>query len=217
MATSVGMIPHVCAEVLNDSIRWREMVKALATVPTQSLQLWLRKSELDLGWRQPGAAVSGYKDLFDTYASMTHLALQEHWPEGEQPRTIGYFCGVLPTEHAADPRVAHRVVRSNAIEFLNRDVGRFWPRSVAPSGGFQWELLCSPGTGANADALDGQYWKANVDPSDQYVQSLPGTGKKRLRADQSGYRNLHLGRLDQFGAQRRMHRGRRHGRHSGGK
>jgi uncharacterized protein with NAD-binding domain and iron-sulfur cluster len=31
-----------------------------------------------------------------------------------------------------------------------------------------------------------------VDPSDQYVQSLPGTGARRLRADESGYDNLFL-------------------------
>jgi uncharacterized protein with NAD-binding domain and iron-sulfur cluster len=42
------------------------------------------------------------------------------------------------------------------------------------------------------ERLDGQFWTANVDPSDQYVQSLPGTGAYRLRADQSGYANLFL-------------------------
>ena len=34
--------------------------------------------------------------------------------------------------------------------------------------------------------------RANFDPSDRYVLSLPGTGRYRLRADASGYGNLAL-------------------------
>ncbi len=34
--------------------------------------------------------------------------------------------------------------------------------------------------------------RANVDPSDRYVQSLPATGAHRLRADESGFANLFL-------------------------
>ena len=41
-------------------------------------------------------------------------------------------------------------------------------------------------------ASDSQYWRANVDPSDRYVQSLPGSGQYRLRADASGFDNLFL-------------------------
>ena len=52
--------PDVCGELLERSPRWREMVDHVATVPTQSLQLWLRRDESELGWRHPGATVSGY-------------------------------------------------------------------------------------------------------------------------------------------------------------
>jgi uncharacterized protein with NAD-binding domain and iron-sulfur cluster len=38
--------------------------------------------------------------------------------------------------------------------------------------------------------LDHQYWRANVDPSDLYVQSLPGTDKYRIRPGDTGYDNL---------------------------
>ena len=37
-----------------------------------------------------------------------------------------------------------------------------------------------------------RYTRANVDPSDRYVQSLPGTGRWRLPANGSGYENLFL-------------------------
>ena len=68
-----------------------------------------------------------------------------------------------------------------------------WPRA-ARDGDFRWDLL-SGNHGDTADdetRLDGQYLRANVDPSDRYVLSLPGTGRYRLRADESGYGNLAL-------------------------
>ena len=37
-----------------------------------------------------------------------------------------------------------------------------------------------------------QYWTANTDPSDRYVQALPGTDGYRLRPDRSGCGNLVL-------------------------
>ncbi|MEA2195305.1 MAG: hypothetical protein QOG42_1739, partial [Solirubrobacteraceae bacterium] len=78
LATSIGMVPLVCGELLDDSPRWREMVRSVATVPTQALQVWLRLDEPQLGWRHEGAMVSGYVTPFETYASMTHtLALED--------------------------------------------------------------------------------------------------------------------------------------------
>jgi hypothetical protein len=46
------------------------------------------------------------------------------------------------------------------------------------TGGFRWR-----------DVLD-TYTRANVDPSDRYVQSLPGSGAHRIPADASGFDNL---------------------------
>ena len=45
---------------------------------------------------------------------------------------------------------------------------------------------------AGRDRIDSQYLRVNVDPSDRYVLSLPGTARYRLRADESGYDNLVL-------------------------
>ena len=41
-----------------------------------------------------------------------------------------------------------------------------------------------------SERLDSQYWRANVDPSDLYVQSLPGTDQYRLQPGRSGFSNL---------------------------
>jgi uncharacterized protein with NAD-binding domain and iron-sulfur cluster len=192
LATSLGMVPHVCSELIEDSPRWRDLVNGVATVPTQSLQVWLRKSERELGWPNPGVTVSGYVTPFDTYASMSHLLAREDWPEDDRPATIGYFCSVLPRSEVEDAEAAHGVVRANAVDHLNRFAGHFWPHARADSEGFQWDLLCGADGSVGDARIDSQYWRANVDPSDEYVQSLPGSSSHRLRADQSGYDNLFL-------------------------
>jgi uncharacterized protein with NAD-binding domain and iron-sulfur cluster len=192
LATSLGMVAHVGGELLERSPRWRDMVDHVATVPTQALQLWLRRGESALGWRHPGATVSAYLAPFETYAAMSHLIDCEDWTDGLRPEAIAYFCSVLPAGAAADPQAAERLVRANAVEQLTRFAEHVWPQAVRPDGGFRWDLLCDGGGRVGEERLDGQFWTANVDPSDQYVQSLPGTGAHRLRADRSGFAHLFL-------------------------
>jgi uncharacterized protein with NAD-binding domain and iron-sulfur cluster len=180
LAVSLGILREACGELVERSLRWREMVDRVATVPTQSLQVWLREDEPALGWFHPGATVSGYLAPFDTYASMSHLIGCEDWPAGSRPGAIAYFCSALPASAAADPAAAERLVRANAADHLNGFARHLWPRAVTPGGDFRWDLLCD------------SFCSANVDPSDRYVQSLPGTGAYRLRADESGYANLFL-------------------------
>ena len=198
IAVSIGMIPHTCSELLEASPRWRAMVDAVSTVPTQSLQLWFRRTEQELGWPHPGATVSGYASPFDTYASMSHLIPRESWPAESRPRSIAYFCSALPEEASHDPDIAHKLVRGNAADLLSRRVGHFWPAAAAPDGGFSWDVLHATAPvgdenrAGDESLLDSQYWRANIDPSDRYVQSVPGSLAFRLRADESGYHNLFL-------------------------
>ena len=46
--------------------------------------------------------------------------------------------------------------------------------------------------GPNPARLRTQYWRANIDPSDRYVQSLPGTSRLRKAPGDSGFGNLVL-------------------------
>jgi uncharacterized protein with NAD-binding domain and iron-sulfur cluster len=43
---------------------------------------------------------------------------------------------------------------------------------------------------ARPDRLGAQYYRANLDPSDRYVQSLPGSGRYRLPPGRTGFDNL---------------------------
>ena len=198
-AISLGMVPHVCGELLAASPAWRSMVDNVGTVATQAFQLWLSEDEAALGWPGPsGATVSGFVKPFDTWASMGHLLPAEDWPETDRPQTIAYFCSVLngPDGRDGAPDVEHetRAVRERAQRFLDRDMATLWPAAVE-DGGFRWSLLCDgaaePAEAADgAERLDGQYWRANIDPSDRYVQSLPGTDQYRLQPGRAGFSNL---------------------------
>lgn len=189
LAVSIGMLPHVCGEIIDGDHRWQQMVDNVSTVATESLQLWTRASHEELGWHHPGATVAGFESPFDTYADMSHLlAVEDHGDD--PPASLGYFCSALADPIADEGREpAEEAVRQRAVEFMNERLGRHWPGAVGADG-FRWDVLESGRDGEAA--LADQHYRANVDPSDRYVQSLPGTGKHRLRADDSGVENLFL-------------------------
>jgi uncharacterized protein with NAD-binding domain and iron-sulfur cluster len=193
LATSLGMVPHVCRELLADSARWRDMVQNVPTVATQAVQFWLRSTEAQLGAPPGNPTISGFPPPFQTYASMSHLLEQEDWPENDRPAAVAYFCSTLGDGVAREsPDEARAAVRDNVLEFLDRRAGAIWPWAVDATGEFRWDLLVGDANGPGPARLASQYWAANVDPSDRYVQSPPGSSVHRLRADESGYDNLFL-------------------------
>lgn len=199
LATSLGMVPHIGAEILADSPRWRRMVGNVPTVATQAAQLWFRHADADLGAPHGSPTISGFASPFQTYASMGHLLEHEDWPEDGRPRAVAYLCGPLADEVARQPDEAAAAVRRHVAEFLERRGGDIWPQVVDATGSFRWDVLADDGRAEAGDAwgggqarLDAQYWTANVDPSDRYVQSPPGSAIHRLRADEAGYQNLFL-------------------------
>jgi Flavin containing amine oxidoreductase len=123
---------------------------------------------------------------------------REAWPAGEAPRSIAYFCNALAalSEPAAAPDPAFTVaaeatVKANAIAFLRRWGRHLWPASTnAATGEFCWDLLAGGGTATGVARFDSQFWRANVDPSERYVLSLPGTGRHRIKPGETGFDNL---------------------------
>jgi uncharacterized protein with NAD-binding domain and iron-sulfur cluster len=197
LAIPLGMAPVVCRELVEARPEWRAMVDNVRTVATQALQLWLRDDEPHLGWSPPGVTMSGYVKPFDTWASMPQVIAAEDWPPGDEPHTIAYFCSTLdapwPTDESG-PTYAEehrRRVRDNARRFLDKHLGHLLPGAVR-NGSFRWELLCGGEGAGGPAALDSQFFVANVDPADRYVQSVAGTDGFRLRPDESGLTNLYL-------------------------
>ncbi len=183
LAVSLGMVPTVAGELLRDRAEWREMTSHVCTVATQGMQLWLRPDEKTLGWERPGATVTAYRRPFETFASMPHTLWAEDWPSDDRPRSVAYFCGSLrapwPSDSACYTESLTQRARADATEFVDRQLGAYFPNAVR-DGRFLRHLVKS------------EYLSVNIDPSDRYVQSVPGSDKYRLRPDESGYDNLAL-------------------------
>ena len=187
LATSIGMIPHVAAELIATDQGWRSMIDSVATVATRSAQLWLDVTEAELGWDGPsGVTLSGFGHAFDTWASMSHLLPREDWPSVGIPRSIAYFCGAMPD---TNPAAGEEMVRDSLHEFLEQEVGALWPRTREATG-FRWDVLSDARHRSGQDRLNAQYVRANLDPSDRYVQSLPGSGRHRIAPGRTGFGNL---------------------------
>ncbi len=194
LGVSLGMVPHTCHELLEADERWRSMVERVGTVATQAFQTWLRTDERALGWRSPAATVTGCGEPFDTFGSLSQVLPFEDWPDDEQPLTAASFCGTLPDEAIPPGIDPHDLVRANAVRFLESRSAMLWPGAADDDGGFRWDLLCAGdgGPASGAARFSSQHWRANIDPSDRYVQSLPGSAPYRMRADDSGLDNLFL-------------------------
>jgi uncharacterized protein with NAD-binding domain and iron-sulfur cluster len=199
LGVSIGALPDVAQELIEREPRWRDMIRHVKTVPTQAFQIWTRKDARELGWTHPHVNLSGFVEPFDTWADMSHLIPEESWKD--EVKGIAYFCSVLPdgdkgavTEHVY--REQREVVRANAVGFLDHHVGALWPRAASEERGFCWELLAaeedhSSRNGAHGkERFDTQFWTANVNPTDRYVLSLPGSIIYRISPLDITYDNL---------------------------
>jgi len=183
----LGMVPYVASELVVANRAWRDMVDRVATVATRSAQLWLTATESDMGWDgPPGVTLSGFGDSFDTWASMSHLLSREAWPTAGPPQSVAYLCGSMPD---IDPAAGEEAVRGALVRFLDQELGALWPAAQGADG-FRWELLWDEQGRKGTDRLRDQYVRANLDPSDRYVQSLPGSGRFRIAPGRTGFDNL---------------------------
>jgi uncharacterized protein with NAD-binding domain and iron-sulfur cluster len=197
LAVSLGMVDIVAGELIADRFEWREMTTQIRTVATQAFQLWLRPDESTLGWHHPGVITSGYVAPFDTWASMPQTLWAEDWPEEDRPGTVAYFCGALQASRPTTESTVEYVrrcenqVRAAAATYLDHHLRLYLP-GASTEHGFAWHLLSGADGQRGTDALATQHVSVNIDPSDRYVQSVPGSDRYRLRPDESGYDNLVL-------------------------
>lgn len=195
LGVSLGAIPYTCKELLDRDARWRAMVDNVKTVATQAFQIWLNEDLPSLGWEGPPYIVAGYVKPFDTWCDMAHVVPEEGWEK--PPATSVYFCGALaePDFNSADPNypaLAAAAVRKSALAYLTGPARHVWPGAFTKDGGFRPELLA--GAKDHARSLEArfasQYWRANVNPSDRYVLSTPGSAAHRISPLDITYDNL---------------------------
>jgi uncharacterized protein with NAD-binding domain and iron-sulfur cluster len=177
------MIRIVGSALSDHSDEWKQMIEHSASVATQAFQLWLRPALADLGWKAGPTVLSAYAEPFDSWADMSHLLPHEHWTGADVPRTIAYFCGAMPTPlslAANPPGLAMQDVKRNAETWL------------VDHGSFIWPARLRRGAKPAPGLVISSYFRGNVDPSERYVQTLPGSVRYRLAPASGTYSNLYL-------------------------
>jgi uncharacterized protein with NAD-binding domain and iron-sulfur cluster len=194
-----GSLPLVAPGLLAASPALRAASERLRTTATQAYQVWMNRDLTQLGWPdQPNGQLpilTAFSEPYDTWAAMDQVLRYEDWPAALTPRSVSYFCGVFPAaalppqSDTGFPARAAAQAKASAIAQLGERIGGLWPAARA---GFQWHWLVDPQQGEGVARFDRQYWRANVEPSERYVLSVPGSSAARPTSAGSGLSNLYL-------------------------
>jgi uncharacterized protein with NAD-binding domain and iron-sulfur cluster len=196
-ALPIGCVPHVASGLVAASPRWKAAVDHIETVPTQAMQLWLDQTATQLAGMPAGIVAGGYTEPYDTWADMVHLVDQEAVPGAV---TVAYFCNVL-ADSPLPPRGASTqwrndqlaFAKAHAKRFLHHDIGYLWPGAIDPlTRAFHWERLIDPSGSVGEARLDAQYVRVNVEPSERYVLSVPGSSAHRIAPGDTDFDNLYV-------------------------
>ena len=217
-AISLGAVPHICSELMAAREPWRNMVKAMPTVLTQAAQLWFKKSSEEMGGAVRSSnpynslLTATYYTPINGVADLSHLLKWEKWPADQQPKSLWYFCGMMSehrpqpafTDHDYPQRMLDRV-RYQVVQYLEACTGPLLPKATSdaylPPGdpvSLDFSLLVDTRDPATTPEslrtgemrIDSQFLRANIDPTERYVTSPPGSGKHRLKAWDSGFDNV---------------------------
>jgi uncharacterized protein with NAD-binding domain and iron-sulfur cluster len=200
LGISLGALPPICEELIAARRRWRRMVERIPTIRTQAFQVWMRPTLAETGWRGPSPLSTAYARPMETWGDLSLLLATESWKPGQRPGMLAYVCGPMPDGEGeppawfSDPTYPGRERERAFAEmrrFLCEHGGHLWP-ALRRHGDFDWAQLVDAEGRAGAERLRAQFWIANVEPSERYVLSVPGSLRHRLRSDESGFDNLYL-------------------------
>ena len=193
LAISHAALRPICGELARRLPRWRDLLDGLQSTPTIALQVWSHPPRV------------GDKPMMNTalapltgYGDMSHLLRHEGWPV--QPGHVLHVCNRMesvPPPPASDVDFHKREderAKSIALQWLRDGGGAFVP-GATPDGVLAeptWDALVDPEERDGEARLDAQFWCANVEPTDRYVLSAPGTVGVRMSAEGSGLDNLVL-------------------------
>ena len=204
LGISIGAFPYMARQLSTNSRAFAAMVENVKTVQTCAFQLWMNVDLAALGWRNPAGVteppvMGAFVEPLDTWADMTHLLPRETWPTASKPLQLSYFCGVFrqdgplpPFTDEGFPARQLALLRSQVDTFLDQSLVSLWPNAVQ-AGQFRWDWLDDLTEGETGEArLGSQYLRVNIDPSERYVLSVPGSTRYRLSANEAGFPNLYL-------------------------
>jgi uncharacterized protein with NAD-binding domain and iron-sulfur cluster len=203
LGISLGAHKYICEELIAASSKWRDSVDHVGVVRTQGLQLWMNKSMAESGWEHPRGILSGFVEPFDTWSDMSDLIAREKWSAAQKVQQVAYFCNAYPDDEEAPfsdptyPAKERAKVMQFSRQFLDGPALDIFTKSADPitPGKFNDDILvnCVQDTGVPAQTnFESQFFRCNIDPTELYVLSLPGSTQKRLLSHDSDFDNLYL-------------------------
>jgi len=210
LAISVAGLKTICKDIIDKRPEWKNMTDHVATVQTLGVQLWLKKDLAALGMDLPAMGLKPdempildtYANPLNSYADMSDLIAHEVYTGSDRPQSLAYFCGPLaetgpiaPFTDKNFPAMQTLRVKEMATQWLFDNAGFLWPKATTHENpaGLDLQLLvdhANQPVSSNMERLNQQFFIANIDPSERYVLSLPGSSQYRLKTDQTGYKNL---------------------------
>jgi uncharacterized protein with NAD-binding domain and iron-sulfur cluster len=203
LGTPVQTLPFLCHDLPRWNERWRRMIQEVKAVQTLSFQVWLSRTTEELGWAGPALPLlSLYVQPYNTWSDMSQVLKREAWPPSDTPRSVSYFTGAQPGPDAPPPpddrdfpvRMTANA-RAAALTFMQQNFTTLMPGAVSDDAppAVRWDLLVAvePAPGGEA-RFETQYWRSNCDPHERCTLALPGTGKFRLAAGDTGCDNLFI-------------------------
>ena len=208
LATPVATLRHLCPEIVARVPSWRSTVSTVKTTATQSFQLWFEPDNHGLGvpleaWGgvdDDGASVVTYANGFGAWTDATvTLPFEDYGPR--QPGSASHFCGAFIADEDIDERdpvamaIASAEVRARAQEWTTANMGWLFPDATTPEDpyGLDYTKLAMPPGCSAARPLDrwrAQYFRANVQPSERYTLTVPGSFEGRMGIEETGFDNL---------------------------
>ena len=194
LGIGIGALGPVTEELSQASTAWRNMIEKIETVQTQAIQLWLKPDSQQLGVHGSRPVVGAYVEPYSSLTDFSDLIPRENWPASADLHSIAYSCGVLKKVDNETQKAADERVYQIALDFLEKDSNPLWSKATRHSDPDElaWHNLVAPSDLKGKARFQAQYWRANVDPVERYVLSLPGTNQYRLKANKSGFKRLIL-------------------------
>jgi uncharacterized protein with NAD-binding domain and iron-sulfur cluster len=200
LGISLGAHQYICEELIAASPRWKDMVANVGVVRTQGLQVWMNRTLAEAGWNNPRGILSGYVEPFDTWSDMSDLIARERWPAAANVKQIAYFCNAIPDnslmpfDDSGYPAAELLRVKQISRQFLDGPLLPIFPAAAdrANPGHFNDAFLVNCSGDPAQAAFDTQFFRINIDPSELYVLSLPGSARYRLASHESDFANLYL-------------------------
>lgn len=194
-----GALPHCCSELIASAPEWQEAFRTGRNVATAVSQLWFNQSLKALGWDPGRPFLTAFQQPWDTWADATQALNGEDWNAADLPHCVAMLRGVLqggediplPGPNDYPSQQQQRIV-AEGLEWLKSYSDRLWPGLHKTQRQLHWDYLVDPQDQAGEARFEAQYHRANINPSDLYVQSFAGTPQSRLCPGRAWFQNAYI-------------------------